>query len=62
VDKKEIKEFKKRIKRLNQKEILLHLRQISDELSNTDHECKSQLTIVTELLLLTQRLEELFND
>jgi len=59
VDIQEIVELEEWIKGLVQKEIILHLRQLSDELSYPDYNCSSQPTMAMELILLTQRLEEL---
>jgi hypothetical protein len=59
VDEEELEELQDWVHHLGEGEILTHLRQISDELSHPDYECKSHPAIAAEIILLTQRLEEL---
>lgn len=62
VDGEELEELQQWAERLGEEEIILHLRQISDELSHPDYECWSQPTISAELLILTKKLEELLGE
>jgi hypothetical protein len=59
VDEEELEELQDWVHHLDTREILTHLRQISDELSHPDYECKSHPAIAAEIILLTQRLGEL---
>lgn len=62
VDEEELDELQKWVQGLGKKEVLTHLRLISDELSYPDYECKSQPAIAAELILLTQRMERLIDE
>ncbi|MBD3205620.1 hypothetical protein GF319_04640 [Candidatus Bathyarchaeota archaeon] len=59
VDGEELDELEEWVRNLDGKSIITHLRQISDELSHPDYGCKSHPAIAAEIILLTERLEEL---
>lgn len=59
IDSEELDELEKWVHQLDKMDVLTHLRQISDELSHPDYGCKSHPAIAAEIILLTERLEEL---
>lgn len=62
IDEEEFEELEEWVQGLGKKEVLTHIRQIADEISHPDYECRSQPAIAAELILLTRRMEELLDE
>ncbi|MFP3952264.1 MAG: hypothetical protein ACLFVP_09030 [Candidatus Bathyarchaeia archaeon] len=59
VDRKELKKMDEWVTSLGRDDIILHLRQISDEISNPDYSGCANVVLALEIFLLAERLEDL---